>query len=281
MGFGALAKDVAKPVAKATYQGIEDLASKIALRKSTTKPNFVSELDWSPESWFGTRAFKTYDADDVKALTSHIPEYTEIERTAKANVTWLKMPDGSTWTGDPRSWVQMHSKAFKKAGLTGTPHYSGMDLKDKLDYSPEFNGDSWADLNQGMSKNWSGIGMKTHNGHIFQLDYPASAKVYRVNARGTMWNNLPPDIFPKTPKLDERFTDDLLNQTRDNYDVTQIDNVIEGFSDSKPVDDIIIHAGTPRKSLLGNNGDFNMHNRNIYKGVIPLSIFSLGLANKQ
>lgn len=33
---------------------------------------FRSELDWSPESWFGTRATNSWDAEDVMALNSHI-----------------------------------------------------------------------------------------------------------------------------------------------------------------------------------------------------------------
>lgn len=75
---------------------------------------FISELDWSPESWFKTRATGTYDVADVAALKKHIPEYMKIEREAKANGTWLKMPDGSTWQGDPRSWVQLQSKDYNK-----------------------------------------------------------------------------------------------------------------------------------------------------------------------
>lgn len=66
---------------------------------------FKSELDWSPNNWLGKRADGVYDAEDVAALKSHVPEYIEIEKTTKANGTWLKMPDGSTWKGDPRSWV--------------------------------------------------------------------------------------------------------------------------------------------------------------------------------
>ena len=68
---------------------------------------FRSELDWSPESWFGTRGNQTWDAEDVMALKSHIPEYLDIEKRAKIDGSWLKMPDGLLWSGDPRIWVQM------------------------------------------------------------------------------------------------------------------------------------------------------------------------------
>jgi hypothetical protein len=83
---------------------------------------FKSELDWSPKSWYeeaGGRKYKDgrsnqYTDKDIKDLEANIPEYIEIERKAKQDGTWLKMPDGSTWTGDPRSWVQLQSKAVQK-----------------------------------------------------------------------------------------------------------------------------------------------------------------------
>ena len=86
-----------------------------SMLKQTKRANDVkSELDWSPESWFKTRATGSYDAQDAAALASHVPEYREIEHVAKSNGTWLKMPDGSLWQGDPRTWVQMQSAAYKK-----------------------------------------------------------------------------------------------------------------------------------------------------------------------
>lgn len=96
--------------------------------QSGTKLEFKSELDWSPESWFSKRVRKPdgtlYNKQEAKILASHVPEYHNIEQTSKANGTWLKMPDGSTWEGDPRSWVMMQSKAFKK-NYSSKPWYTG------------------------------------------------------------------------------------------------------------------------------------------------------------
>ena len=72
--------------------------------------SFKSELDWSPESWFKHK----YTQSVVEALNSHLAEYKQIEQEAKKNGTWLKMKDGSTWQGDPRSWVQLQSKDGSK-----------------------------------------------------------------------------------------------------------------------------------------------------------------------
>jgi len=81
-------------------------AEKTAAKAEYNIPRVTQyEADWSPEKWFSfnNRAGNLYDSEDVASLTSHIPEYRTIEETAKANGTWLKMSDGSTWKGDPRS----------------------------------------------------------------------------------------------------------------------------------------------------------------------------------
>ena len=84
---------------------------KDAVKNFKDRANFKSELDWSPESWFSTRPnYIGYTKEDAIELAKHIPEYHKIERIAKANGTWLKMPDGTTWPGDPRSWVQKKKK---------------------------------------------------------------------------------------------------------------------------------------------------------------------------
>lgn len=93
-----------------------------AVKQTKHVGDIDSGLDWSPKSWFKTRATGSYDAQDVAALASHVPEYREIERIAKSNGTWLKMPDGSLWQGDPRTWVQMQSKAMKKFEKTPLFH---------------------------------------------------------------------------------------------------------------------------------------------------------------
>lgn len=99
---------------------------------------FTSELDWSPESWFSKRVPKfdgsLYDEQEAQRLASHVPEYHNIEQTAKANGTWLKMPDGSIWEGDPRSWVMMQSEAYKK-NYSPKPWYTGQaEWPTKFDY---------------------------------------------------------------------------------------------------------------------------------------------------
>ena len=77
------------------------------------------------------------------------------------------------------------------------------------------------------------------------------------------------------------WTDKAVDQAeRHGYDVTRINNVIEG--NGQRVTDIVIHEGTPRKSVLGNNGNFDLSNPNIYRGLLPFIFGSTayGLTNK-
>ena len=88
------------------------------IKKYKDGNTFTSELNWDPEDWFSKRVEKPdgtkYTQRDVDILNSHIPEYLQIEEEAKRNGTWLKNPDGSQFTEDPRVWVMMQSEAFKR-----------------------------------------------------------------------------------------------------------------------------------------------------------------------
>lgn len=113
--------------------------------KKLRTPKFISELDWSPENWFSKRTGGTYDAEDVKVLRSHIPEYLKIEKEAKANGTWLKMPDGSVWQGDPRSWVQIQSNNVQK--MNPEQFWTGIDQS----VNPNYNGILWGTYGEGKA----------------------------------------------------------------------------------------------------------------------------------
>lgn len=119
---------------------------------------FKSELDWSPKSWFSKRVAKPdgtkYTQEDVRSLRSHLQEYLNIERNSKINGTWLKMPDGTKWSGDPRSWVMMQSQAYKKnysqePWWTGQARWKTRDkYGDKVTRAPYYNGQMWFSNNK-------------------------------------------------------------------------------------------------------------------------------------
>ena len=257
--------------------------SKVYGKGNEGSTEFKSELDWSPESWFGTRPKGIgYDAEDIAALQSHVPEYLEIERVAKANGTWLRMPDGSLWQGDPRSWVQLMSKdgqKLVKRRLLG----STRSRERSLAY-PEDDSHAWTvegDNAEIFADKWTGkyydpehVG---YGGETFELTYPENARIFRYDGSGAPYHSLPhPDPRHHRNGYKTLGSDQAVNYIDDRGwgNVTQIDNVLEGTGDI--VNDVVIHEGFPRKSLLGNNGNFDLSNKNIYKGLIPFIVGGTG-----
>ena len=185
---------------------------------------FTSELDWTPESWFSKRVPKPdgtfYNEDEAARLASHVPEYYNIEQTAKQNGTWLKMPDGSTWEGDPRSWVMMQSSAYKE-NYSPKPWYTGQaEWPTKFDYgqgevttnkvtrAPYYNNQMWfsdeKDYGQTFAdyQNSTGLGWRFDTpgeedikGHNFLSAIPKEGN-YRIlessaNGNPDQWQRLP------------------------------------------------------------------------------------------
>lgn len=71
------------------------------------------ETNWDPEDWFSYRLNQQWTPEDAQILASHVPEYREIERIARANKTFMKFPDGTPFKGDPREWIMMMSQNGK------------------------------------------------------------------------------------------------------------------------------------------------------------------------
>ena len=195
------------------------------------KPKFVSELDWSPESWFGTRVNGKYDAEDVVALKSHLPEYYQIEQQTKADGTWLKMPDGSTWKGDPRSWVQLMSKDGKK--LQKRIMYHGDDKfytwENGEDITPETLGNIvlWTSNNKHLPQ--------TYGSNHYQLTIPKETPNVAFDAEGRSWNDLSTSSNKKYHNTND-VSSDLLRSNN----TVNINNVV--------------YVGTSLKWKAGENG---------------------------
>ena len=249
---------------------------------------FKSELDWSPESWFGTRVNGQYDAEDVAALKSHLPEYLEIERKAKADGTWLKMDDGTTYHGDPRSWVQLMSNDGKKLLRQRLFHGDSdmfMDIDGK-DVTPEKIGNTilWTNTNKYLPH--------TYGNNHYELAIPKGVANKTFDAKGRNWNDLA-DISDYKYRNTNDVFDDL---SKDNNIVT-ISNVVDvgpdprwtpgnnGLPKTSDIeklhdyykrvvkgDNVVVGKNVSRKSLLGNNGNFDLSNKNIYKSLFPLLI---------
>ncbi len=253
---------------------------------------FKSELDWSPQSWFSKRADKKWTKQDEDALVSHLREYLDIEKKAKQNGTWLKNKDGSTFDGDPRSWVQMQSNSFKK-------NYNDEILTHGEDAVNDLFGDFYGDgVGTGIGDKvlWTSTNKllgKTYGNDVFSLAALKNAKTNVVaDAEGRPWLNV----------VQGKDTNNLVYPNLTNDNIVRINNVVDvgpnikwseikDFRKNETVpeylsrkytgDDVVIGQDVSRKSIVGNNGDFNPIDKNIYRALIPLiSTYGLYDINK-
>lgn len=250
---------------------------------------FKSDLDWS-KNWFEAAGRKYKDGSpteytdkDIKKLESHIPEYIEIERKAKADGTWLKMPDGSTWEGDPRSWVQYKSEAVQKQN----PEIFATGIHKEID--PNYNEQLWGlpFINQSKLALARARTYVNEDSKVFPMftKKQDAKQSYTFNAEGSYWQAI------KDKNGGYKTTDDIVDQNSKKK-LIKINNVIDigdhkvptnskyyyegiGNNEQIPQNDIVIQPNVFRKSLIGNNGDFK-HPTNMFRGLIPLSILGLG-----
>ena len=277
---------------KVPESAIGKLVKGVDIAEDNTFRTFKSELDWSPKSWFQKRADKKWTKQDEDALISHLQEYLDIEKKAKQNGTWLKNKDGSTFDGDPRSWVQMQSDSFKK-------NYNDEILTHGEDAINDLFGDFYGDgVGAGIGDKvlWTSTNKllgKTYGNDVFSLAALKNAKTNVVaDAEGRPWSNV----------VQGKDTDNLVYPNLTNDNIVRINNVVDAgpnikwseikdFRKNETVpeylsrkytgDDVVIGQDVSRKSIVGNNGDFNPIDKNIYRALIPLiSTYGLYDINK-
>lgn len=173
-----------------------------------------STLNWDAKSWLGERAENDrgpkYTDEDVRIFESHVPEYRQIEQKAKIDGTWLKMPDGSTWRGDPRDWVVMQSEAFRN-NYSPNPWWTGQKryVKDPdtgstgVSRARYYDGTLWFSDNPDYAKTFSDVLAEndkdprrdTVTGHVFLAGVPNNVNVMDIsgpaNSTADMWYDMP------------------------------------------------------------------------------------------
>lgn len=199
------------------------------------------------------------------AKKKYIPEYTAIEYQAKKNGTWLKNPDGSDFTGDPREWVVKQSKRFKESfGDKYKEGYTGM----RNPYDPNSTLDTYLssrDRAYTYTQNKREVKKKGDSG-VAKLVVPET-DTYTVDALGNDWLHL-------TDKSVNPY-----NFTNTNQIVSSIQTPVISFKnirDDGPFgmrdvaeDQFVAKSTTPRKSVLYNNGDFDLSNPDIFRITAP------------
>lgn len=196
----------------------------------------------------------------------YIPEYEAIEREAKKNGTWLKNEDGTDFTGDAREWVAKRSKRFKDVfGDNYKEGYTGM----RNPYDPNLTTDTYLgskDRAYTYTQNKGTVKKKGDTG-IAKLVVP-DTDTYTVDALGNDWLHLTdksinPYNFTNTNQIVSKITTPTISfkNIRDDGPFGMRDIAEDQF---------VIKANTPKKSVLYNNGDFDLSNPDIFKtSLVP------------
>jgi len=262
-------------------------------RRVVKQTPFVSELDWTPQGWFDKYRPHEYDVTDITALESHVPEYHQIEQQAKANGTWLRMPDGSTWEGDPRGWVMSQSKNVRDNYRNEVLHHGEDTYFDDMSFYQDEEGNNITGEVLGERPLWTSTNHRvasTYGNDIYPFVIPKNADIRTVaDAEGRSFNEVIAGTNIDTDKLV------YPNLTEDN--VVRINNVVDpgihtpipSSKDALPNetvsdyfkrkylgDDLVLGQNVRRKSLYGNNGNFDLGNFNIFKGLFPVGIGLFG-----
>ena len=249
---------------------------------------FISELDWSPEGWFEKASGRYYNDGtpnqytdfDIERLNSHIPEYLEIEKRAKANGTWLKMPDGSIWPGDPREWVHYMSEAAQKHN----PEVFWTGIKSPS-IDSNYSGQLWGVYGQGRLSAAKARTYATNDDHVLPMFSKKDAPTTEYDANMNSWFNI--NGKRTNDIVNEDFSKGIqsvkINKVSDtgsniirpgnsrysfgdaltDYDIVNNPGVVQN--------DIILAPGSFRKSLRGNNGDY-VDPTHIYRALFPITI---------
>lgn len=247
--------------------------------------NIEEELDWTPSEWFSKRVptqFKTelgrfnerrkvqyptdWDTEDAIALRKNVGELKHIERRTKFDGTYLKIPDGSIYQGDPREWVMMQSHKFKRT-MDPDIYYTGITpyVRGNI-FNPNNVNTIWSSNNRNVANSYSNL--------INTVAVPKNSNVRYINANNNRWNDI---IYRgKKTKTDKILSNEFINFPSSNGLI--IDNVVdpgsriyrnfthETINDiHSPHRDFIIYSPTRKKFITGNTGDFNLDVENVYK----------------
>ena len=275
-------------LAKLNEKGTYEMLPK-ELPSSSNK--FKSEIDW--ENWVKYKE----DFYDNPELIQHL---NEIEKTSKANRTWMKNPDGSPFQGTKEQFVVQQSDNFKKAfpnavkDKLGNTQYNYHGSPNKLDFFDESKAKGVMYGKGVYTTSDKLLGKKyienNPNGELYELyinsnkpqntitnkdffDYQNKQKKLINSAKNTNNETLKEKIYKDIKKLDDewgiKYDENVKNQSlKEGFDFLKVDeNQVTPFSNFL-------------KSAKGNI-KFDMTNPNIYKAAIPIGLGVAASQNKQ
>lgn len=220
-------------------------------------------------------------------------EYSQIEKVAKGNGTWMKNPDGTVFKGPVEEFIQTKSKNFKKAFPKHEVSYHGT-YDDPL-VNIEARKNSRAAYGDGLylgsertANKYAKVGNPDYDSQVYKLALNSDDIVYTkdfynkdteqlIQSQMQAWNK------GKLPTREEAFASYKKLSNMDEIPEYMIENLDKSLPHTGNVPPML--KSNPKtvnissrdwyvtkdnvKSLQGNNGQFDVKNSNIYKVMIP------------
>ena len=215
-------------------------------------------------------------------------EYNAIEQQTKANGTWMKNSDGSSFQGTPEQFVQQNSENFKKAFGNSIVRDSNNNIIKMYHGSPNTNIQEF--LSPKRNNNFVKRTQTTKNTeHVYVTHDINTAERY---AKKDFRYEFPDINKGKVYELYANVENPLITknygkiaQPELNKESLAFDGItnLEFGKNYKPYTfgELAIPDNNYLKSAIGNNGMFDMTNPNIYKGLIPAAgLYGLNKDNK-
>lgn len=229
----------------------------------SSKP-FKSEINWA--KW----------NKEIPNNSELMKEYNAIEKTSKANKSWMKNPDGSAFKGTPEQFIQENSKNFKKAfkesiirdekGNIVKMYHGSINKEPLTEYITPKRLENFKRRTQTTKE----------TDHTFFSPKKEIADKYSKrdllgNDKGIIYENY---INVKNPYFTDNYIDVAMPHNLPNINSYDAVTNIKFGKDYFPKDysELAIPFGNNVKSARGNNGMFDMNNPNIYKALIPAAI---------
>lgn len=239
----------------------------------SSKP-FKSEINWT--KW----------NKEIPNNSELMKEYNAIEKTSKANKSWMKNPDGSAFKGTPEQFIQQQSVNFKKAFPNPVRTENG-DIQINYHGSPfkvnEFKGDNMINgriYGEGLyttpTKSMAQSYAKGDNPQLYELYLNANnkrnASTYIQDGVNKAEKNL--SLIEKKYGINSKEYKNGINEYNNTLEeLRKYRTKIKENEDFMNIKDIqVTPFSNYPKSAIGNNGMFDMTNPNIYKALIPVVI---------
>lgn len=121
--------------------------------------------------------------------------------------------------------------------------------------------------------------MKAKNhGRVYDITYPNDLNTFNMDALGNHWARIPSEI-PAKAGVPRRYlrpgevaTDDIVSASNEiEPSIVNIDNVMDTY-DGTLLNETIIPRFVPKKSVLGNTGNFDLSNPSLFRSLMPLTV---------